>query len=425
MDKPVSRRTLLGGGLLAAGAAGASAVWAVADDSDRRQPGPKVPGLPESAAQPSSRAWDVGVIGDSLSFIGVTAGLAGNLGTGTCIFGQYSYLGTALALTRGRFRFGGNWATGGFTSRQVREQHLPSAVAARPAVCVVLAGGNDLNRLSQEETQDNLTAMVTALQSAGTLPILVTLPPIVLPDAEHKLRVTGFNIWLRQAARRLGLPLADFHAAVVDPSTGVYRTGYTADGVHQTGIGASAMGVELARVLNDIPGAAPAALLDSYTPAGALLTDVCQTGTGTWEVAPASAGRYERVTGDGWLGNKGVLASTSTFAYSIVGGLDSRPVAGHRMQLGFVVDAAKVPEGGSWSCLLADITSRASVCGYFQCTQPLTNSGGNPISLWEFEMPDVQSGADFVFIYSVQGASGINLGCAQVSVVDLTALGVA
>ncbi|MCU1659164.1 MAG: hypothetical protein JWO57_3820 [Pseudonocardiales bacterium] len=425
MDREVGRRTLIGGGLVLAGAAGASAVWAAESNNDSDSPA-GTGGVVASVAQHALRTWDVAQMGDSITFAGSVGGVAGSVDSGMCVFGDTSYLGTALPLTRGRFRFAGTWATPGFSSAQIMTIHLPSVLAARPAVCVVLAGTNDIGKIALSQTQQNIQQMVTALQKAGTLPILATIPPYNVLTGPRLRQLTAFNVWITRFARQAGLPLVDFHAALIDPATGHYRAGFgnPADGVHPTAAGAGAMGRALADVLNAIPGTAPAPLLSGYTPEGALLTDVCQTGKGTWDVAGAPGGNtYRRETGAGWLGNKGMLTAKTTPASYVIGTLASQPAAGHRMQLAFVLDAPSVPAGGSWSCVLADSVSFKAICGYALCTQELTNTDGNAVSVWEFDMPVMPQGSKTVFTYYVQGAPGVTLGCAQVSLVDLTALG--
>ncbi|WP_240644252.1 SGNH/GDSL hydrolase family protein [Antribacter gilvus] len=75
-----------------------------------------------------------------------------------------------------------NLATNGARVRDVRRDQLPRALALRPTLATVFAGGNDVLRsdFDAREVERDLRATVTALRTAGTDVVLATLPRIGL-----------------------------------------------------------------------------------------------------------------------------------------------------------------------------------------------------------------------------------------------------
>lgn len=176
-------------------------------------------------------------------------------------YNPVSYTFWAHLLSSGRFLLAGSAATGGYTSAQIRDTHLPTVLARKPAYCVVLVGQN---------SQTDLVAPVQiweSLVTAGITPILCTLPATGTTAALWK-----FNQFVVRYAMQHGLPLVDFHAVTVDPTTGLYKAGYSGDGTHQTEVGGKAMGQALADVLAKIiPNSAVAGVLADNNVASDLL----------------------------------------------------------------------------------------------------------------------------------------------------------
>ena len=150
----------------------------------------------------------------------------------------------------GQFFIEGVYATGGYTSSQIRNVWLPQAIAKGSEFCVVMAGRNDVNQGLNIDTVTipNMTYIYNQLMLNGIWPVLCTMSAHgnsgddTKRKAEHRL-----NNWIRAVARKHGLPLVDLHKSTVDPRTGDWLPGIAADVSHPTYKGARIMG----KVLSD------------------------------------------------------------------------------------------------------------------------------------------------------------------------------
>lgn len=208
--------------------------------------------------------------GDSLSFInGVTAWAIGDsltkdgstspTGAAGYILGESSHFPWACHLSDARMRFLGFGATAGYTTSDVIANWLAGAIAARPGICFVLAGTNDVGgSIPLATTITNLTTIYTSLRAVGTVPILCTIPPRTSVSGFQK-GVSDLNAWIRRYATLRGLVCVDYHSVLADPTTGAYLAAYdSGDGVHPNALGAYMMAQEaLGRVLPLLPSVAP------------------------------------------------------------------------------------------------------------------------------------------------------------------------
>jgi hypothetical protein len=74
----------------------------------------------------------------------------------------------------------------------------------------------------------NINQMVALAKAANVLPILCTLPP-------QPAGIAGalpLNLQIRNIAKQQGVPLVDFYGLLTDPNTGLYKAGYSADGMN-------------------------------------------------------------------------------------------------------------------------------------------------------------------------------------------------
>lgn len=179
-------------------------------------------------------------LGDS-----ITANGGGLVAPGTLVqnfnFQAVGYPIWANLLSGGRFKFLGSAATPGYTTAQILATHVPTVLALKPRYCVVCAGQN-----SQGDLASYLT-IVQTLVAAGITPILATVPATGTGAALLKL-----NAYIRKLATVHSLPIVDFYRATVDPASGLYRSGYSGDGIHPTEAGAKAMGQALADVVTGL-----------------------------------------------------------------------------------------------------------------------------------------------------------------------------
>lgn len=219
-----------------------------------------VTGRPVCLGEPLSNhrgpmSGDIFAIGDSITAYGVAWSGANASGTSyaPCLNDQ-SWHEWASLLTNGRIHLTGISATGGYTVTQVKNVHLPNAIAANPTFCVVMCGRNDV---VQGINIDTVTipayrTILLRLRQAGIMPVVCTMSAQGNSGdnsrriAEHKL-----NAWLRAYAKEKSLPLVDLHRYTADPLTGDWISGYNQDVSHPNGTGAKAMGQALVDGLKD------------------------------------------------------------------------------------------------------------------------------------------------------------------------------
>ena len=363
---------------------------------------------------------DVALIGDSLSWMDIQAGVSGEVLSGMATFGPRSFFGWAAPRTQGRFTFRGSWASPGWTTAMMLSMQLSPALASNAAVISVLGGTNDvLQAVDIATTQANLTSLVTGILANNQIPIMCTLPPCNVFTAAQAAQAQALNNWIRGFAAQQGVPLADFNLVLTDPTTGLYNAGMQGDGTHPSSAGAYAMGMAFANALNSLGGSAPSALLSAYSP-NAMLKDVLLQGpqgsdAATWLLEGSSVGGGLTLAQNaGWAGNLGVLARGTGDLYMV--GQTSTPVPGDQMVISFLLDAGIVPAGGTWSAGFADLTAAQVVCGY----QQMDHIAGGTVT-WRFTVPTtINTSHQYGFVLAVLGAAGTTVGCAQVSIQDTT-----
>jgi lysophospholipase L1-like esterase len=380
-------------------------------------------GPADALTAPPRGTNDIGSIGDSLSHNGVGRGMTGETGNGMAVFGVESFIGWALLQSPARFRFHGTWATGGYDTRHIRYVHLPAALRSNAALVSLIGGTNDI-RLNTplDVTQQNIDYMVGKLLANAQLPILGTVPPYDVGTADQKQQILALNAWLVQYAASKSVPIVDYHSAVADPATGTYRTGYDVDGIHPSSTGAFAMGRALADTLGTLPGGVAPPLLHHYTPS-ALLADATLVGppageTPTWTVLGTASGGTLVPTPGNWSGNMGIATRGSSNLYAV--GKLAPLIPAHTISISFVLSTNPAPPNGAWSILLYDAKTKKTICGYSNLDQAI----GYGTCQWEFVLPNsISRTHQYELVYAAQNTPGTTIGLAEVSVLDLTALG--
>jgi hypothetical protein len=152
----------------------------------------------------------------------------------------------------GRVIYGGTSSQSGKRTDEIIANGLSAILTAspKPARCVVLAGTNDSGQsIATSVVLANLLTIWTALRGAGIEPVACTIPPRG-DSATANGFVDKYNAGIRLYAQRLGMTLVDFHAALVDVTSGGYKTNYClADNVHPSWLGSKVMGVAAAAAL--------------------------------------------------------------------------------------------------------------------------------------------------------------------------------
>lgn len=187
---------------------------------------------------------DIFFIGSSSIARGSEASYVGHNKVGFGYFTDAAYVGWAQIQSNGLWRYAGQAATGGYSAMQVRDEHLPVAMAAKPWACVVHCGQNSIDMFA--DTLAALDTVYTQLIAANIMPIIVTVQP--LDNIVDASLVNKLNVWLRRRARELGVPLIDSHKLFTDPATNKWLPAYSdGDSVHSNAAGAKA----LAKLFND------------------------------------------------------------------------------------------------------------------------------------------------------------------------------
>lgn len=142
-----------------------------------------------------------------------------------------------------------NRGVGGQTSAQVLLRLRQDALELRPRVVHILLGSNDLLGLNGPFTlpqfEGTVLDMIELAQVHGAAVILGTVPP--MRDYDGYVRgdpapaVARLNAVLRALAKRRGLVLADYHAALAGPGGTIRKELFEADGRHPNARGYAAM----------------------------------------------------------------------------------------------------------------------------------------------------------------------------------------
>jgi len=134
-----------------------------------------------------------------------------------------------------------NRGIGGQTTPQMLVRMYPDVINLSPEAVVILAGTNDIGRLTGPATlemiADNFRAMSRLAETHGVKVILCLLTP-VSDYAKHqqtKARppsdILKLNDWLRSYIAETHAEIADYHSVLVD-DRGMLKEIYSDDGVH-------------------------------------------------------------------------------------------------------------------------------------------------------------------------------------------------
>jgi hypothetical protein len=98
----------------------------------------------------------------------------------------------------------------------------------RPSIALIMFGTNDLEEFTAAEFRRDLARVVRLVSSAGTIPVISTIPPRAQP--RFSPRVARFNAEIAALAENRALPLWNFWRQMTGP--GVPDSGLSEDGVH-------------------------------------------------------------------------------------------------------------------------------------------------------------------------------------------------
>ncbi|HEX6154274.1 MAG TPA: SGNH/GDSL hydrolase family protein [Solirubrobacterales bacterium] len=102
----------------------------------------------------------------------------------------------------------------------------------RPSVALIMFGTNDLEDFTAVGFRRDLARLARLVSSAGTIPVISTIPPRAQPRFSQ--RVARFNAEIAALAENRALPLWNFWRQMTEP--GVPRQGLGRDGVHPSAL---------------------------------------------------------------------------------------------------------------------------------------------------------------------------------------------
>ena len=167
-------------------------------------------------------------------------------------------------------------------------------------------------------------------------------------------KVATINNWIRRYAQLNAILIVDFHALLVDPTTGMYKTGWTTDGTHPTTTAQGRMGaLAWSTLSNVVPRVAVPITHDQADPVNLYTNGCFGTGSGSlptsWSSYGGSASGFTDTRGT----KTGFAGSALTAARSIpdVRYHDSPTVSigwsvGDRILVSFVLQTEGAETGG-------------------------------------------------------------------------------
>lgn len=202
----------------------------------------------------------------------IVIGSSIEIGSDTATQLRGSWFSRACAYSRQRMQFVRNAGRSGDNTTQMLSRLAADVIAYAPDKCIIGGPTNDHNQqFTAAQTRANIGSMVTALLAAGIEPVLCTCAPVDVAgngpdyDTPDKRRgwVQRYNAWLRAYAARNGFMVIDLYAPLAEVTTGGYKAGYSADGLHPNVTGQAAAAAYIADNLPDtFPGGGPY-LIDS------------------------------------------------------------------------------------------------------------------------------------------------------------------
>lgn len=186
------------------------------------------------------------------------------------------------ALTQGRLTPIRNAGVGGNTTAQMLARIQTDVLDYTPNLVVwATPGVNDVKgAVDPATTQANLTTMFDMLAKANIYVVVGTITPSNLIDTTaEKQALFTLNRWLVEQGRtRRGLTVVDVYSLVADRATVTWQTGWTADGTHQSPIGAWTIAKAFASAINTLIPAATSRLTRSAADPYELAPNATMTG---------------------------------------------------------------------------------------------------------------------------------------------------
>ncbi|HEY3936487.1 MAG TPA: GDSL-type esterase/lipase family protein [Bryobacteraceae bacterium] len=339
----------------------------------------------------------------------------------------WGWTAQAVFLSNGRIQQLYNAGTPGNTTAQMLSRFQSDVIAYNPGTVVIMGGTNDATSGSFTTTAlaatiSNLQQMIEQAKKANIQPILCTIPPRS-DAANYNQNVQMINGAIHKLAQSERILLVDFYSILVDPTTGVYKSGYDlGDGIHPSVTADKAMAQFFITATANLFGPTQEYLLQTQTDNTNLIANplflLPTTAWSTNGYGTSPAPTYATVTGDSsisgnWLSFTFPPGTAPGQNYS-VNGPYATVTAGHHMAYSFKFQISGLEENGGYLNMGYAWGASAFTYGY------LTDTTGT--FYIEFTAPNGTFVPGF-FVYPTVTNSPIVLKIAQMSLVDLTNLG--
>jgi hypothetical protein len=268
---------------------------------------------------------------------------------------------------------------------------------------------------------NNLKAMITAAKQANIQPIICTIPP--RGDASnYNLNVQKINGAIHQLAQAQRILLVDFYSILVDPTTGVYKSGYDlSDGIHPSPTAAKAMAQFFITATANLFGPSQEAIVASNSDGTNLIPNpLFLTSTTAWtsnsygtSPAPTFSIVTDPAISGNWFSFTLPPATAAGQSYS-VNGPTAIVTTGHHMAYSFKFQVSGLEENGG------HLNMGYAWGGSNFTYNYMTDTAGT--FYIEFNAPSNTFIPGF-FIFPTVAPSKIQVKIAQMSLVDLTTLG--
>lgn len=272
-----------------------------------------------------------------------------------------------------------------------------------------------------------------ALPSSNTTAITT---PAAVPGG--KVKIASVNALVASLAELYGLSFVDFHSVLVDPLTGLYKTGYTWDGINPTPLGGRVMGAAAAATLAERFEATPVLLPDDNTepsnllPTGGLLlagpnNPPQGTSPGGWSAYGGTATAYTLVTAldAAVLGKAFTISTTDTSQHiSDAGQVSTGFTAGDVIEVVGRVKTSGIDANGGTFILRSSFGGVSGTSEIPSRVMQMNIQSDIPWSSFRYRAI-VPVGTTFLWMERLAQGGSFSASIAQLAIRNLTALGVA
>jgi lysophospholipase L1-like esterase len=144
-----------------------------------------------------------------------------------------------------------NYGVAGETTSQIRAR-FEEAMKRVPRYVIILGGVNDVYQgIPVKLIEDNLLWMYKEAQGQALMPVAATVLPFDAATPEQAQAIDALNHWIKSAAEKMRMPIADTNASLRDPNN-PHKLNGSPDGLHPDVGGYRKMGMDLIDAIDPI-----------------------------------------------------------------------------------------------------------------------------------------------------------------------------